>query len=1093
MKKNTTPLRTALIYAIFGALWILLSDKALEILIPASVHVAIFQTIKGWLFILVSASLLYLILNKDMKSLQGSETRYGLLFETSPVGILLANPQGQILEVNPAAMHILGSPSAEATKNINLLTFQLLKEAGISAEFQKCVETTSPFLAEHPYTTAWEKHIHLYIRFTPIIDERGQIQSVQIIMEDITERKQAEDALRESEERFRVLADLLPQIVFESDELGRLTYVNQQAFKVLGYPPDYPIRGRDSLEFYIPEDRPRAIENIKNRLLGKQEESHEYTMIRMDGSLLRVLVYSNPIIKDNKLVGLRGIIIDITERVQAAEAIQSSKQMIEDIINTIPVSVFWKDRNLVYLGCNALFARDAGFTDPQDIIGKDDYQMGWHDQAELYRGDDLQIIESREPKLNLEEPQTTPDGKSIILLTNKTPLRNSTGEVVGILGTYIDITERKLAEKALQESEEKFAKVFRDAPVWIAITDLNDATYLDVNDQALRATGFSRQEVIGHTAVEIGWLKREDRVRLVQELQDHGQIDGLEMTFHAKDGRLLLGLVNGDQIIVGGRPCLLTITVDITERKQADKILHEIIEKNPISIQIVDKEGYTLQTNDAHTKLFGAVVPPDYSIFKDKQIVSQGFIELFEGVKAGKSVKFPDFTFNIHDVYAELPDNPIWLRLVIFPLLDSAGNQERYVLMHEDITEHKQAEKTIRDYAANLEQRVEQRTSELIHANRAKDEFLANMSHELRTPLNSILGFSETLLEGVRGPLNERQEQGVKIIYSSGEHLLGLINDILDVSKIEAGKFELHPEIVSVNDICHSSLNFIKQLAKKKNIMVEYSASLEASSIVADPKRLKQILVNLLNNAVKFTPERGKVTLEVQADAERNQLRFLVTDTGIGIASDDLPRLFKPFVQLDSSLSRQYEGSGLGLVLTQKLVDLHQGVVQVESTVGKGSSFTVALPWKQSAERLNTEELFLEKEQKENKPTHQLRILLAEDNETNVMVVRDYLEDHGYQVFVAHDGAEALTLANEVLPAIILMDVQMPEMDGLEATRRLRATPGFSTIPVIALTAFAMPGDRERCLEAGANEYLSKPVQLKMLLQNIKNLTGDGL
>jgi PAS domain S-box-containing protein len=271
------------------------------------------------------------------------------------------------------------------------------------------------------------------------------------------------------------------------------------------------------------------------------------------------------------------------------------------------------------------------------------------------------------------------------------------------------------------------------------------------------------------------------------------------------------------------------------------------------------------------------------------------------------------------------------------------GTESRAVIL--DITERKRAVELIRQYATELEKRVDERTTELVRANRAKDEFLANMSHELRTPLSSILATSELLLEGVRGPMNERQEQAVQIIQSSGDHLLGLINDILDIARIEAGKFELHPENVEVNEICQSSLVFIKQLADKKSIEVKYSASPTSLTVFADPKRLKQILVNLLNNAAKFTPEKGTITLKVQADAKAGLMHFSITDTGIGIKPEDLPKLFKPFEQLDASLSRQYEGSGLGLSLVKRLIDIHKGHIKIQSEVGKGSCFTFDLPW----------------------------------------------------------------------------------------------------------------------------------------------------
>ncbi|HKI54807.1 MAG TPA: ATP-binding protein, partial [Anaerolineales bacterium] len=400
-----------------------------------------------------------------------------------------------------------------------------------------------------------------------------------------------------------------------------------------------------------------------------------------------------------------------------------------------------------------------------------------------------------------------------------------------------------------------------------------------------------------------------------------------------------------------------------------------------------------------------------------------------------------------------------------------------------------------------LEKRVEERTSELshmnvelTHANRTKDEFLANMSHELRTPLNSILGFSETLLEQRRGALNEKQEQYVNLIHSSGQHLLGLINDILEVSKIEAGKLELRPDIISVKEVCESSLNFIKEMAAKKSISLEFKNESSIPSLRADPQRLKQILVNLLSNAVKFTPEKGKVSLDVQLNDEKDQIQFSVTDNGIGIARENLPKLFIPFSQIDSSLSRQYEGTGLGLALVLKLTELHGGSVRVESEPRMGSRFTVILPWSKeksikTGQDTNSAPLTGIADEPVAIDGKSAKILLAEDNMSNVLTVQEYLSDHGYNVIVAHNGAEAIEMAEKTSPNIILMDIQMPQMDGLEAIRRLRTMPEFASVPIIALTALAMPGDRELCLEAGANEYLSKPVSLRGLVNTIEYLT----
>jgi signal transduction histidine kinase/ActR/RegA family two-component response regulator len=404
-----------------------------------------------------------------------------------------------------------------------------------------------------------------------------------------------------------------------------------------------------------------------------------------------------------------------------------------------------------------------------------------------------------------------------------------------------------------------------------------------------------------------------------------------------------------------------------------------------------------------------------------------------------------------------------------------------------------------------LEKRVAERTAqlnqtntELEHANHAKDEFLANMSHELRTPLNSILGIAELLLEQKRDPLSDQQQKSLQLIETSGRHLLDLINDILDLSKIEAGMLDYYPQNFSVDEICRASLSFVRGQALKKAITLTYHNQDDTADLFADPRRLKQILVNLLANAVKFTPEGGEVTLLVESETEQNVIRFSIIDTGIGIAAEDMGRLFQPFVQLDSALNRQQAGTGLGLALVQRLTDLQGGSIHVESEPGKGSNFTILLPWRmegtvQPETVQMTVEATVEQESPSPEPSKtQATILLAEDNVANFLTIGEYLESHGYEVKIAHDGLEAVQMAQETNPDLILMDIQMPGMDGLEATRRLRADPRFASTPIIALTALAMPGDRERCLAAGATEYMSKPVSLKALLQTISKLLDQA-
>ncbi|WP_254175084.1 response regulator [Planktothrix pseudagardhii] len=391
---------------------------------------------------------------------------------------------------------------------------------------------------------------------------------------------------------------------------------------------------------------------------------------------------------------------------------------------------------------------------------------------------------------------------------------------------------------------------------------------------------------------------------------------------------------------------------------------------------------------------------------------------------------------------------------------------------------------------------------QLAQATRLKDEFLANMSHELRTPLNAILGMSEALTEEIFGPINQKQQQAIETIASSGTHLLSLINDILDVAKIESGKIELEFAPTSINELCQSSLVFIQQQARQKRLQIQTEIPPALPDLFVDERRIRQVLINLLNNAVKFTPKGGRVSLTVQVESStetafrRPSICFAVSDNGIGITSENQDKLFKPFVQIDSALNRQYAGTGLGLVLVKRIVEMHGGQLEVKSTVGVGSCFSFRLPYQQLPSQMpkSSSPQSSNLDGGKNPITQVLEtspvILLAEDNEANIITISRYLKAKGYQVILAKNGQEAINLVKSQSPDLILMDIQMPIMNGLEAIKQIREDSDhrLATLPIIALTALATTKDQEKCLEAGANDYLAKPVKLSQLTSTIQEI-----
>lgn len=420
---------------------------------------------------------------------------------------------------------------------------------------------------------------------------------------------------------------------------------------------------------------------------------------------------------------------------------------------------------------------------------------------------------------------------------------------------------------------------------------------------------------------------------------------------------------------------------------------------------------------------------------------------------------------------------------------------------------------------AQAQENLRQSNEKLERASQLKSEFLASMSHELRTPLNSILGFADLLKRQNSGTLNSRQLNQVEFIEKSGLHLLQLINDILDLSKIESGKTELNLELVNIHELCSDCLKMIQPRADKKCLALSLESDYRITQVLLDKRRVRQIIINLLSNAIKFTPEGGKVRLsghlaygsQIDGDYRPDRspindstpyLCLEVQDSGIGIPQDRWHLLFQPFQQIDSSLTRRHEGTGLGLLLTKRLAELHGGTVSLQSQVNQGSRFRVWLPLTEMRQELAKSYHPQPESQEVIKPEPETpklnkvdcpRILVVEDQLFNQLLITEVLELEGYQVELIADGNTMLDMINstvakpEMLPDLILMDIQLPEVDGFELIRRLKQSSLWKVVPVVAVTAMVMSGDRERCLIAGADGYLSKPLDVDQVLETVKS------
>jgi PAS domain S-box-containing protein len=778
----------------------------------------------------------------------------------------------------------------------------------------------------------------------------------------------------------------------------------------------------------------------------------------------------------------------------ATETIGTKQSYLAALLNNIPHMAWLKDENSRFIAVNQAVGDICGY-EPAEMIGKNDLDLWPVEIARKYIDDDLLTMQSGQRKI-VQAKILNAQQKERWLETIKTPIRDINGNITGTVGIALDITDRKTAEHKLEFTQ-------------FAVDNSADGIALLKPDGSFAYANKSMCRMLGYSSTELGamYIWDIDDETSPHTWPHHWQklkaTGGFSVETHhqSKNGNRYPVEISLNYFEFGGEEYNFTRTRDVTDSKAAELALRQ------------SQSRYQKLSDNIPGAIYQFRLTPDGSI--DYPYISSGCAELFgissEVIMADSSCLLeklhPDDVSLFQQIVAESAQNMTskqwegravmssgeikWIRSVSRPERQADGAIVWDGVML-DITDLKQAETNL--YQAN--ERLELTNSELQQATRLKDEFLATMSHELRTPLNAILGMSEALQDEVFGSLNSRQINSISTIEKSGEHLLSLINDLLDVSKISAGKLELNITEVSLADLCKSSLVFIKQKAFEKQIQLDTHLPANLDRIFVDERRMRQVLINLLSNAVKFTPNGGAIALFISVKSpavchqtEGYSLCFAISDTGIGIASDDIPKLFQPFIQVDSNLNRKYEGTGLGLVLVKQIVELHGGFVSIDSEVGKGSCFSIMLPQtdlKSMSESLDSHPSeSIAASSPVDAPIAPL-ILLAEDNELNVNTFSSYLIAKGYRTIVANNGREAIALYQSQQPDLILMDVQMPDLDGIAAIEYIRQQSTQIRPPIIAITALAMAGDREKCLAAGANKYITKPLKLRELYQAIQ-------
>jgi PAS domain S-box-containing protein len=646
-----------------------------------------------------------------------------------------------------------------------------------------------------------------------------------------------------------------------------------------------------------------------------------------------------------------GITHDITERRAAQEALRRSEQQLGLIYDTISdvtflLSIEPGDRYR-FVSVNKAFLRATGLGSDQ-VIGKYADEIIPPASQSLVFGNYKRAIQERVP-VTWEEVSEYPAGKKTAIVTVNA-VHDEAEICTHLVGAVHDITQRKEAEEALRESEEKFSKVFHASPVALSITRASDGRYIEVNGSFLKRMGYQRDEVIGRTAMEIGaWANPVEREEMRRILREQGSLRNFEVQYRTKSGEVGMALLFREIIDIAGEKHFIGTTLDITERKRMEEaVLRErdfsdaMLSSLPGAFYFYDRTGKFLRWNKNFEVVSGysaeeiaRLHPLDFFTGEEKEYIAQRIQDVFDNGEGDAEANFVSKSGERRPYYftGKRIDN---------------GGMTYLIGMGIDISRRKQAEAELRKLNLELEHRIAARTEELAAAmiraqesDRLKSAFLATMSHELRTPLNSIIGFTGVILQGLAGPLNEEQAKQLKMTRDSARHLLALINDVLDISKIEAGQLEIIKKTFDMRQAIESVLRVVQPLADKKHLQLVTSIGASVGTINTDRRRVEQVLINLVNNAIKFT-DRGEVKIESRI--VDGWLETQVRDTGIGIRSEDMERLFKPFQQIDTGLARGHEGTGLGLSICKHLVAAMGGEITVESDWGVGSTFKFTLP-----------------------------------------------------------------------------------------------------------------------------------------------------
>jgi len=1022
---------------------------------------------------------------------------YKSLFQNNHEIMLLINPgTGSIVDANPAACNYYGYPK-EVITSMNISEINRLSKQEVHEEMQRAAaKEKNIFNFKHRLASGEVREVEV---FSGPIKHRNETLLYSIV-HDVTEIKRVLGELQDRNEensmlanRNRLLLDSSGEGIYGIGQDGKCTFINKAALGMLGYRQE-EVLGQcmhSLIHHSKPDGNPYPLTecNIHTYKDGRGSRTHSTTLWRKDGTSFPVSCSSNPIALGGRVYGAVVTFTDISHHKEVEERLKRSEAVSRSIVDGLKENIAIIDSDGFIHTANEAWksvveANPAVFPAVGEGNNYLEFCANPTPVLEQYLPDFAEgiraIVRGELDEYSLEYPCPLQDGVHWFLGRAS---RMEGYDGARLLVVHTDISDQKEAEQQYNRLAKNLRMIMDSSGEGIfGVDSLGRTTF--VNKAACQLLGYREEELYGqvmhnlihHTSAQGAHYSNKD-CPVVQTMASGKRARIDRDVFWTKQGYPLPVQFSCDPIIededIRGAVVIfsdISKVLDAEEaRREADTFAQAVVNSLPARIALLDNDGLIIGTNLAWHQ-YSEATPPF-----SRAVVGNNFLEICEamtgevreyalrGAMAIRSVVQGEHD-ELKMEYPVANGEVRWFLGVVRRLSPS-----RLILILEDITVRKQAMETLKQAKASAEA-----------ANRAKSEFLANMSHEIRTPMNAIIGMAELLDET---NLDLRQKQYVDTFRTAGDHLLSLIDNVLDLSKIESGRLDLESSEYNIVELMEDTAGFFAVAAHRKNLEITSHVCPDVpQNVVGDPARLRQILVNLTGNAVKFTRE-GEINLRVTLNPENAmELLFSVSDTGIGIPLDKFDSIFSAFTQYDSSTTRRYGGTGLGLKISKRLVELMGGQIWVESKLKQGSTFSFTIPLVTKAEG-----------QRAQNNLSDLRFLVIDDNDTNRFILEEYLSASGGVVHCAASGTEGLRNFREAHSSnkqydLLIVDGRMPEMDGFGVIEQIRAEFGSIDVTIMMLTSDNGMYDIERCKELDVNAYLVKPVRKKELIKTIASV-----